>query len=48
MPRLIFVEGEYNNNRAGVEAAEQFPELVSRGGNKNSTKLWWDAKPDDN
>jgi len=45
MPRLIFVEGEYNNNRAGVQAAEKFPELVSRGGNKNSTKLWWDAKP---
>ncbi|WP_158856126.1 SusD/RagB family nutrient-binding outer membrane lipoprotein [Lunatibacter salilacus] len=45
MPRLIFVEGEYNNNRAAVEAAEEFPELTSRGGNKNSTKLWWDAKP---
>ncbi|WP_209332690.1 SusD/RagB family nutrient-binding outer membrane lipoprotein [Lunatimonas salinarum] len=45
MPRLIFVEGEYNNNRSAVEAAEQLPELTSRGGNRNSTKLWWDAKP---
>lgn len=45
MPRLVFVEGEYNNNRTAVEAAEQFPELTTRGGNKNSTKLWWDAKP---
>ena len=43
MPRLIFVEGEYSNNREAVEAAEDFPELV--GGNLNSTKLWWDAKP---
>jgi hypothetical protein len=45
MPRLIFVEGEYNNNRVAVEAAAQFPELTTRGGNKNSTRLWWDAKP---
>lgn len=43
MPRLIFVEGEFNNNRVAVEAAEELPELV--GGNLNSTKLWWDAKP---
>ena len=46
MPRLIFVSGEYSNNLEAVEAAEQFDELVSRGGNKNSTKLWWDAKED--
>jgi len=45
MSRLIFVEGEYSANRAAVEAAEQLPELTSRGGNKNSTRLWWDAKP---
>ena len=45
MSRLIFAEGEYSSNRAAVEAAAQLPELVSRGGNKNSTKLWWDAKP---
>jgi hypothetical protein len=45
MPRLIFVEGEYDNNRAAVEAAKELPELTSRGGDKNSTKLWWDAKP---
>lgn len=46
MPRLIFVSGEYSNNLEAVEAAEEFPELVSRGGNLNSTKLWWDAKED--
>lgn len=44
MRRLIFVEGEYNNNNAAVTEAEQLPELVSRGGNKNSTRVWWDAK----
>ena len=44
--RLIFASGEYSNNLAAVEAAEQFDELVSRGGNKNNTKLWWDAKED--
>lgn len=46
MARLVFVEGEYNNNREAVEAAEQLPELTSRGGNTNGTKLWWDAKPE--
>lgn len=45
MSRLVFVQGEYDNNNAAVTEAEQFPELVSRGGNKNSTRLWWDAKP---
>ena len=45
MARLVFVTGEYSANAAAVAAAEQLPELVSRGGNKNSTKLWWDAKP---
>ncbi|MEX2566210.1 MAG: SusD/RagB family nutrient-binding outer membrane lipoprotein [Cyclobacteriaceae bacterium] len=44
--RLVFVEGEYNNNREAVEAAEELPELTSRGGNTNATKLWWDAKPE--
>ncbi|MFC4870518.1 SusD/RagB family nutrient-binding outer membrane lipoprotein [Negadavirga shengliensis] len=45
MPRLIFVEGEFNNNAAAVGRAIELPELASRGGNRNSTKLWWDAKP---
>jgi len=45
MSRLVFVQGEYDNNNAAVVEAEQFPELVSKGGNKNSTRLWWDAKP---
>lgn len=44
MSRLIFVESEYSNNREAVEAAEQLPELAERGGNKNSTRVWWDAK----
>jgi hypothetical protein len=43
MSRLIFAAGEYTANSDGVLAAEQFPELV--GGNKNSTRLWWDKKP---
>lgn len=42
MSRLIFASGEYSANQAAVEAAEQLPELS--GGNKNSTRLWWDAK----
>ena len=41
--RLIFAAGEYTANEEAVLAAEQFPELV--GGNKNSTRLWWDQKP---
>lgn len=44
MRRLIFVDSEYANNSDAVIAAENFPELASRGGNKNSTRLWWDAK----
>lgn len=42
MSRLIFASGEYTSNEDGVLAAEQFSELG--GGNKNSTRLWWDAK----
>lgn len=42
MARLVFVTGEYTANAAGVAAAEQFSELA--GGNKNSTRLWWDKK----
>ena len=45
MRRLIFVDSEYSNNSEAVTAATQFPELVNKGGNKNSTRLWWDAKP---
>lgn len=44
MRRLIFVDSEYSNNAAAVAAAEALPELVSKGGNKNNSKLWWDAK----
>lgn len=42
--RMTFVDGEFNNNLAAVESAQQLPELTSRGGDKNSTKVWWDAK----
>lgn len=43
MARLIFATGEYTANGEAVLAAEKLPELV--GGNKNSTRLWWDKKP---
>lgn len=42
--RMTFVDGEFSNNEAAVLAAQQMPELTSRGGDKNSTKVWWDAK----
>lgn len=45
MRRLVFVESEYANNADAVAAATQLPELVNKGGNKNSTRVWWDAKP---
>jgi hypothetical protein len=44
MRRLVFVDSEYSTNLDAVNAAIALPELASRGGNKNSTKLWWDAK----
>lgn len=43
MSRLVFATGEYTSNTEAVLAAEKLPELV--GGNKNSTRLWWDKKP---
>lgn len=45
MARLVFAESEYSNNSEAVLAAEELPELVSKGGNTNGTRLWWDAKP---
>lgn len=42
--RMTFVDGEFSNNEAAVLAAQQLGELSSRGGDKNSTKVWWDAK----
>lgn len=38
--RMTFVDGEFNNNRVAVEAAQQFSEL--KDGDKNSTRVWWD------
>lgn len=45
MRRLVFVESEYSNNADAVNAAASLAELTNKGGNKNSTRLWWDAKP---
>ena len=42
--RMTFVDGEFSNNLAAVEAAQQLPELASRGGDRNDTRVWWDAK----
>ena len=42
--RLTFVDGEFSNNREAVQAAVMLPEIQSRGGDKNSTRVWWDAK----
>lgn len=40
MRRLTFADGEFTNNNAAVQAAIN----LLGGPNKNSTKLWWDAK----
>lgn len=42
--RMTFVDAEFSTNTAAVEAAQQLPELASRGGDKNSTRVWWDVK----
>lgn len=44
MRRVTFVDSEFSNNTAGVEAAQDLAELSSRGGDKNSTRVWWDVK----
>ena len=41
--RVTFVTGEFSNNLVAVEAAQLISEL--EGGDKNSTRLWWDKKP---
>ncbi|RMG22483.1 MAG: SusD/RagB family nutrient-binding outer membrane lipoprotein, partial [Bacteroidetes bacterium] len=40
--RMTFVDGEFSNNRAATEEAQKLPELS--GGDKNSTRVWWDKK----
>lgn len=40
--RMTFVDGEFSNNRSATEAAQSLSELS--GGDKNSTKVWWDKK----
>lgn len=42
--RMTIVSGEFSNNAEAVATAEQLEELTSRGGDKNSTHVWWDAK----
>lgn len=42
MRRVTFVDSEFSNNQEAVNAAVALPEL--QGGDKNSTRLWWDAK----
>lgn len=42
MRRLTFVTAEYDNNTEAVNQALTLPEMV--GGDKGSTKLWWDNK----
>jgi len=42
--RFTYVSGEFSNNIEAVEAAQQLPELTSRGGDANTTHVWWDAK----
>jgi hypothetical protein len=41
--RIRFAEGEVTSNPDALKAAQALPELA--GGDKNSTKLWWDKKP---
>ncbi|MDH3243634.1 MAG: SusD/RagB family nutrient-binding outer membrane lipoprotein [Saprospiraceae bacterium] len=40
--RMTFVESEFSNNNAATTAAQGLSELA--GGDKNSTKVWWDKK----
>ncbi len=42
MRRLTFVTTEYDNNTDAVNQALKLPEMA--GGDKGSTKLWWDKK----
>lgn len=44
MRRLTFVSGEFAANASATQAASNIPELKDRGGDKNSTRVWWDAK----
>lgn len=42
MRRLRFADSEYANNRVATQKAV---ELLGSGGDRNSTRLWWDARP---
>lgn len=42
MRRMIYVQSEFDTNGEAVSAAIASPELS--GGDKNSTKVWWDKK----
>ncbi len=40
--RMTYVESEFSNNNEAATAAQSISEL--NGGDKNSTKVWWDRK----
>ncbi len=42
MRRMVYVQSEFDTNGAAVQAAIALPEMS--GGDKNSTKVWWDKK----
>lgn len=42
MRRLRFADGEYSTNSVATQAAAG---LLGSGGDQNSVRLWWDAKP---
>jgi hypothetical protein len=42
MRRLRFADSEHANNKV---ATQQAVGLLGSGGDRNSTRLWWDAKP---
>lgn len=39
--RLTFVDSEFNTNREAVQSAVS---LLGSGGDRNTTRLWWDAR----
>ncbi|WP_420321347.1 SusD/RagB family nutrient-binding outer membrane lipoprotein [Flagellimonas sp.] len=42
MRRMVYVQSEFDTNGEAVSAAIALPEMS--GGDKNSTKVWWDKK----
>lgn len=42
MRRMVYVQSEFDTNGDAVQSALALPEMA--GGDKNSTKVWWDKK----